>query len=144
MFELFPVTSMGGSVNEQIPSQLPRVRSLLRVQAAHPSPSTKVREFSPPSSAKLRPFPKPNFPKRFMAPGRHLVGTTAVSRQRKLSFSTDSMTSLTQRLSLPFCWSHLGSDAMAWTCYSWLPHYYRSFCRPSLWSCILLTIQTSP
>jgi hypothetical protein len=34
MFKLFPVTSMGGSINEQIPSQLSRVRSLLRVQAA--------------------------------------------------------------------------------------------------------------
>jgi hypothetical protein len=28
-----------------------------------------------------------------MAPDRHLIGTTAVSRQRKLNFPTDSMTS---------------------------------------------------
>jgi hypothetical protein len=51
-----------------------------------------------------------------------------VSRQRKLRFPTDSMTFLTQRLSLPLYWSYLGSDAMAWTCCGWLSHDYRSFC----------------
>jgi hypothetical protein len=63
-----------------------------------------------------------------MAPDRYLIGTTAVSRQRKLRFPTDSMTFLTQRLSLPLCWSYLGSDAMAWTCCGWLSHDNRSFC----------------
>jgi hypothetical protein len=92
------------------------------------APSTKAYELALPSLAKLSPFPKPNFVKGFMAPDRHLIGTTAVSRQKKLSFPTDSMTSPTQRLSLPSCWSHLISDAMAWTCCGWLPHDYRSFC----------------
>jgi hypothetical protein len=76
MFRPFPVTSIGGSVNEQIPSQLPRVRSL------HVS---FLRRHS-----QAVPFPQAKFPKK-------LYGTRSPSNRDNGRVATEE-TQLPNRL----------------------------------------------